>query len=205
MSVFFDSEKKIFKLDTANSSYIFGVNQDGILVHYYYGASVAENDLAYLNEKFSTPGICPKPHYAPGGTFTLDTAPIEFPCTGTGEYRPAAFSVRSADGHTATLVHYLFHKIYGGKPALAGLPATFAKEDEATTLEIEMEDRHTGVHVTLFYTVFEALSAMTRHAVVTNASDKAVNIERIYSTSVDFHTPDYDVIHLHGHWCRERN
>ncbi len=31
MSVIFDSEKKIFKLDTAGSSYIFGINQDGIL------------------------------------------------------------------------------------------------------------------------------------------------------------------------------
>ena len=109
MSVIFDSEKKIFKLDTAGSSYIFGVNQDGILVHYYYGAPVEECDLAYLNEKFSTPGISPKPHYAPGGNFTLDTAPIEFPCTGTGEYRPAAFSVRAAEGNTATLVHYLSH------------------------------------------------------------------------------------------------
>lgn len=205
MPVFFDSEKKIFKLDTKGSSYVFAVNQDGILVHTYYGAPVEECDLSYLNEKFNTPGICPKPHYAPGGTFTLDTAPIEFPCTGTGEYRPAALSIRAADGTTATLVHYVSHKIYGGKPALEGLPATFAGEDEATTLEIEMEDRHTGIHVTLFYTVFENLSAMTRHAVVTNPTDRAVNIERIYSTSVDFHTPDYDVVHLHGHWCRERN
>ena len=103
MPVIFDSEKKIFKLDTKGSSYVFAVNQDGILVHTYYGAPVEECDLSYLNERFSTPGICPKPHYAPGGTFTLDTAPIEFPCTGTGEYRPAALSIRAADGTTATL------------------------------------------------------------------------------------------------------
>ena len=66
MPVFFDSEKKIFKLDTKGSSYVFAVNQDGILVHTYYGAPVEECDLSYLNEKFNTPGICPKPHYAPG-------------------------------------------------------------------------------------------------------------------------------------------
>lgn len=205
MPILFDSGKKIFKLDTKGSSYLFAVNEDGILVHTYYGAPIEECDLGYLNENFTTPGICPKPHYAPGGKFTLDTAPVEFPCTGTGDYRPAAFSVRSAQGHTATLVHYLSHKIYGGKPALEGLPATFAKEDEATTLEILTEDRHTGLRVTLFYTVFEHLSAMTRHVVVENPSDRAVNIERIYSTSVDFHTHEYDVIHLHGHHCRERS
>ena len=205
MSVIFDSEKKIFKLDTAGSSYVFGINEDGVLVHYYYGAAIDEVDVSYLADRFGLPGMSAKPHYAPGGQFSLDAAPQEFPGTGVGDYRPAAISVRGTDGNPATLIHYVSHKIYAGKPALEGLPATFAGEDEATTLEIELFDRHTDVHVTLFYTAFEKLSVITRHAVVTNASDKAVNIERIYSTCVDFNTHDYDVIHLYGRWCHERN
>ena len=77
MSIVFDSEKKIFKLDTAGSSYVFGMNEDGILVHYYYGAPIEEVDVSYLAERFGMPGMSARPHYAPGGRFTLDTAPLE--------------------------------------------------------------------------------------------------------------------------------
>lgn len=205
MSIVFDSEKKIFKLDTAGSSYVFGMNEDGILVHYYYGAPIEEVDVSYLAERFGMPGMSARPHYAPGGRFTLDTAPLEYSCHGTGEFRPAALRVRSAEGQTPTLIHYVSHKIYGGKPTIEGMPATFAGEDEATTLEIETVDRHTNVRVTLYYTTFEKLSVMTRHVVITNDSDRPVNLERVYSTCTDFHTSDYDMIHLYGRWCRERN
>lgn len=205
MSVIFDSEKKIFKLDTSGSSYVLGINEDGVLVHYYYGATIDEVDVSYLSDRFGLPGMSAKPHYAPGGQFSLDAAPLEYPTTGVADYRPTALSIRGADGNPATLIHYVSHKIYAGKPRLEGLPATFTHHSgEAVTLEIETVDRHTDVHVTLFYTTFENLPVMTRHAVVTNASDKAVNIERVYSTCVDFNTHDYDVIHLHGRWAKER-
>ena len=45
----FDLEKRIFKLDTENTSYIFGVEDDfGYLIHYYYGPKLAGNDVSYL-------------------------------------------------------------------------------------------------------------------------------------------------------------
>ncbi len=204
MSVFFDYEKRIFKLDTADSSYVFGLNRDNLLVHYYYGAKVDDFDLAYLSQHFGMGGMSAKPHYAPFSQFSLDSAPLEYPTTGVADYRPTALSIRGADGNPTTLIHYLSHKIYAGKPSLPGLPATFAEKDQATTLEIEAEDRHTGIHVTLYYTVFEQLSAMTRHAVISNLTRTPVNIERAYSTCVDLPTHDYDVIHLHGRWAKER-
>ena len=38
MAILFDAEKKIFKLDTASSSYVFAVHDSGRLLHLYYGA-----------------------------------------------------------------------------------------------------------------------------------------------------------------------
>ena len=52
MSIFFDAEKKLFKLDSSNSSYIFGINEDGILLHHYYGAPIDEADVSYLSARF---------------------------------------------------------------------------------------------------------------------------------------------------------
>ena len=45
MSIIFDSEQKIFKLDTAGSSYIFKIYQQDYLIHLYYGAKVPDYNL----------------------------------------------------------------------------------------------------------------------------------------------------------------
>ena len=204
MAIVFDSEKKIFKLDTKESSYIFGMNCDGQLIHYYYGATVEENDLEYLSERWGLGGNSARPHYAPSSYFNLGSQPLEYSTFGVGDYRPTALRIKSASGQGATLMHYVSHKIYAGKPDVEGMPETWASEDEATTLEVLMNDPVTGAETTLFYTVFENLSVMTRHAVIENKSDKPMNIEAAYSTCLDLQG-DYDFIHLFGRHVYERN
>lgn len=204
MAITFDSEKKIFKLDTNGSSYVFGLNCDGQLIHYYYGAPIEEYDLGYLSERWGIGGNYPRPHYAAGTTFSHDTQPFEYSTFGVGDYRPTALRIKSESGHPTTLMHYVSHKIYKGKPDVEGMPETFAAEDEATTLEVLTSDPVTGVETTLFYTVFEKLAVMTRHAVIANKSDKCVNIESAYSTCLDLQG-DYDFIHLYGRPVYERN
>ena len=45
MPISFDSEKRIFKLDTATSSYVFEIYEENYLVHLYYGAMIPDNNL----------------------------------------------------------------------------------------------------------------------------------------------------------------
>ena len=40
MPIIFDSEKRMFKLDTATSSYIIEIFKENYLVHLYYGAKI---------------------------------------------------------------------------------------------------------------------------------------------------------------------
>ena len=204
MPISFYPDKKVFKLDTAGSSYVFGMNCDGVLIHYYYGATVSDYDLEYLAERWGLNASNARPHYAPDSRFSLDTHPLEYSTYGVADYRPTALRVKAESGHTATLIHYLSHKIYKGKPDVEGMPETWAGEDEATTLEITLNDRATDLEVTLFYTVFEKLSVMTRHTVLRNMSDKPLNVEQAYSTCVDL-AGDVDFIHLYGRQLFERN
>ena len=44
MPIKFDSEKKVFKLDTVNSSYIMEVFDGGHIVSLYYGAPIPDTD-----------------------------------------------------------------------------------------------------------------------------------------------------------------
>lgn len=48
MPVVFDSEKRVFKLDTPSSSYAMKISPTGYLLHLYYGAYVPDTDLDYL-------------------------------------------------------------------------------------------------------------------------------------------------------------
>ena len=206
MSVFFDSEKKIFKLDTATSSYIFQIYEQNYIVHLYYGAKIPDNNVVGLKYRGGFPSFSPNNINVDDWMFSPDVTPMEYPGEGTGDFRISAFSVRNADGNNSTDVRYVSHKIYSGKPSIEGMPALYVEDDnDATTLELLTEDAVTGIQAVLYFTVFEKFGAMTRSVKVINKSDKTVELERVMSTCVDFHTHDYEMLTLYGRWSKERS
>lgn len=204
MPIQFDAEHRIFKLDSASTSYVLQIGPFDYLLHLYYGAKIPDTDLGYLAYTCRHASISPqvtmeKPY------FSKDQHRMEYACNGCGDFRGSALSILRACGTADTDIKYVSHRISRGKPRLPGQPATYASEDEADTLEILCRDEVSGAEVTLFYTVFSGYGAMTRHTVVRNASDVPMNLQRVMSTCVDFHDAhDMDFIHLWGNWGRER-
>lgn len=203
MPVFFDETKKIFKLDTKSSTYAFLVYDEGILVHLYYGAKLPDNNLKHLMYRGWFDSLSPYADKVDDPLFSADINPMEYPGNGAGDFRISACTVRGGDGNTVTDLRYVSHRITKGKPPLPGLPATFAKEDEAETLEVETVDAVTGVKVFLLYTVFEDYGVMTRSVRVENGGDKAVELEQVYSACLELPTMDMDMIHVYGKWAKE--
>lgn len=206
MPITFDSEKRIFKLDTATSSYIFEIYEENYIVHLYYGAKIPDCNVTQLKYRGSFPSFSPNNINVSDPMFSPDITPLEYSGEGTGDFRSAAVAVRNADGNNSTDFRYKSHKIYGGKPAIEGLPALYVENDaDAQTLELLAEDSVTGVQAVLYYTVFENLGAMTRSVKIINASDRPVEIEKVYSSCVEFHTHDYELLTLYGRWSKERS
>ena len=205
MPISFDSDRRIFKLDTAESSYIFEIYDENYLVHLYYGAKIPDNNVTMHKYKGWFASFAPLNINIDNDKFSPDINTFEFPGEGAGDFRESAFSVRNADGNNVTDVRYVSHRIYDGKPALEGLPSLYLSDDsQAQTLEILTEDKVTGIQAILYYTVFEEFSAMTRSVKIVNASEKAADIERVFSCCVDFNTHDFDMITLYGKWLKER-
>ena len=67
-------------------------------------------------------------------------------------------------------LRYVSHEILPGAVKPEGLPYVYDNGGEAETLSILLEDPVTHVQVTLYYTVFENRDAITRYAVIHNAS-----------------------------------
>lgn len=135
-----------------------------------------------------------------------DRLPQEYPAYGAGDFRTPAYQVRLENGTTISDLRYASHKIFKGKRKLENLPATYVENDEeAETLEINLVDSIIGLAVTLSYTVFENLNAITRSVNFQNKGDEKLKLLRALSMSVDFDNDNYDMLQLSGAWCRERH
>ncbi len=205
MPISFNREKMTFKLDSSTSSYIIKIYNEGYILNKYYGATIPETFMNTWDFRPSNASFSPCDPVIGENGFTPDTAPIEYGCNGSGDFRISALSVRNVAGDTVTDIRYKGYKIYKGKPAINGLPSTYVNnEDEADTLELYAEDTVTGALVTLYYTVFSNCGVMTRRVKVTNGSKNKMVLERVMSLCVDLPSMDYDIISLYGRHCKER-
>lgn len=204
MAIIYNPNKRIFTLHTKHSTYQMQVDSLGYLLHLYYGAknnSSMEYVLTYADRGFSG-----NP-YAAGAdrTYSLDALPQEFPTLGTGDYRNIALDIKNSRGIEITNLLYKKHEIRKGKYALPGLPAVWADEAEAQTLEIVLADENAGMEVHLLYGVLEEVDVITRSAVIRNIGTETVTIEKAAAACLDFVSGNYDVIRFYGKHAFERN
>ena len=203
MSVTFNEEKKIFRLDTEKSTYVMGLSPEGFLGHIYYGDRLymeADNYLLRMEEPPYTPSVNKREKSA-----FLDFFPMEYPTGGIGDYRESCLNIRNAAGNMGCELHYTGHEIYKGKKGLKGLPASFATEDGAETLEITLKDGDLDLEVVLSYTAFEKENVITRSVRVQNQGKENLRIEKILSACLDMDNENFSMLSLHGTWARERH
>ena len=180
------------------------VDRYGFLLHLYYGKKT-DGCMDYLLTYYDR-GFSGNPYDAgEDRTYSMDTLPQEFPCYGNGDFRSTAFAVENADGSMSCDLRYKSHKIFDGKYNLEGLPAVYASEEEAQTLEILMEDPVTGVKVVLLYGVLPAQDIITRSVSVKNESSGKIYLNKIESASLDFLYGDYELLTFYGRHAMERN
>ncbi len=204
MSIAYFEKERVFKLDTPRSSYLIGlIDEENFVGHIYYGKRLESHDLAYLM-RTGEPPFVPSVNARDRLSF-LDSCPMEYPTHGLGDFREDAVSVRTAGGHTALQLFYREHRIYRGKPALEGLPATFGGEEECGTLELHCVDPVLKLRVILFYTAFEDTDVIARSVKVVNESGSEIYLTKVMSTCLDMDNREFDLITLHGSWARERH
>ncbi|MBS1372176.1 MAG: alpha-galactosidase [Lentisphaeria bacterium] len=202
MSVTFNEKNRVFKLDAGDSTCAFMVEPSGYVAHLHYGGKISSDAFEYLYRRMDR-AFSPA---APGTTSpeSRDVIPQEFGTNGVGDFHAPSAIVRQENGHTVTDFKYRSHRIYKGKPALEGLPATFGSDDDVDTLELSLYDAASDVEFILFYSAFRRFNAIARSVKVVNHSKESVRLEKISSASLDFTDGRFDLIHLPGAWGRER-
>ena len=204
MGIEFENEKRIFTLQTDHTTYQFQADAYGFLLHLYYGKTVyggMDYLLTYYDRGFSA-----NPYDAnQDRTYSMDALPQEFPTSGTGDFRSPALTVKNSDGTYSCDLRYKSHRIINGKYSLPGLPAVYATEDEAQTLEILMEDAVTKVQAVLLYGVLPKYDIITRSVKIINQGEEKIHISKAASACLDFVSGDYDLISFYGRHAMERS
>lgn len=197
MPIGWDHATNQLHLHNGRISYLARVLEDGSLGHLYFGPALA-------------PGRSYR-HLGRGpfeGFSNRVGEPIarEYPTGGGGDFRVPAVVVEPADGSTVLHLAYAGHRILPGKPALAGLPATYVEADEeAETVEVLLRDAPSGIEVALLYTVFADAPVVARSARIRNGGAQPVRVRCAMSASLDLPDAAWDLVQLSGTWARERH
>ena len=194
---------KIFNLETKNTLYQMKVDRFGVLNHLWYGEKT-DCCMDYLLD-YPDAGFSGNIYEAENErTYSLNTLPQEYSTSGVGDFRISAISVTHEDGSNALDLRVRDYQIKKGKYEIPGLPAVYAKEDEAETLEITLKDTATEAEVILKYGVFEKEDVITRSVVVKNSGKTPIVINKVHSMCLDIPYGDWEWMHFYGRHTMER-
>lgn len=204
MGIIYCEKDRTFTLQTKETTYQMQVDQYGFLLHLYYGKK-AEGCMDYLLTYYDR-GFSGNPYDAgTDRTYSMDSLPQELSCYGNGDFRSASLMLENGDGSMSCDMRYKNYTIRDGKYSLPGLPAVYADNEEAQTLEIVLEDPATGVEAMLLYGVLPELDIITRSVYVRNQSSEKIYVNKVMSAELDFLYGDYDLLTFYGRHAMERN
>ena len=193
-----------FHLHNSQVSYVFGVEDENVLAHHYYGNSVDHYSNLRRYPRLMR-HFAPSPEEIETRDFSLSTLPQEFPGAGGADYREPGIVVEFPNGSRTVNFTYDSYTITDGKPQLAGLPATFAQKDEAQTLTVKLVENDAHLELYLSYTIFRDLPVITRSARVKNLGQQPVQVQRLASFSLDSPDNELNLLQLNGRYAQERN
>ena len=204
MSIRFDSETRIFVLETAHTSYHMKVDALGHLLHLYYGKTIGTGDLMQLYPRTDR-GFSPDYYaYRTHRGVSPDLLPQEYTGCNVGDFRLSCLTVADSRGAFGADFTYVSHTVEAGKYQLTGLPCAYAEENDAETLIVRMQDETTGLTLELLYGVFAQQDVITRAARLTNHGDTPLRLDKAASACLDLPFGRWDLLHFHGRHAMER-
>jgi alpha-galactosidase len=177
--IHFDDQKQVFRMDTTDMSYVFGINEKKQLQALYWGKRLNSGDTFAM------------PHSDPGvSSFesSINTTQQEFVGWGGGLYVEPDLKVAFPDGNRDLVLEYVSHRIEGNH------------------LTILLKDISRDVYVELQYHVDAATGILSRSAQVQNRTSAPLTVEEIASGTWNLpRGTDYRLRYLTGRWAGEWN
>ena len=173
----FDESSRTFRIDTADTTYVLGINAEKQVQALYWGKRLGAGD--------QFPAATQMP---PAAAFDLPitTTPQEFVGWGGGLNVEPDLKITFPDGNRDLALQYMSHTIAG------------------QTLRIVMKDVSREVYVTLDYTADGATGILRRSAEIQNRTNAPFIIEQVSAATWNLpRGTDYRLRYLTGRWAAE--
>ncbi len=205
MSIHVNEEHKLFHLQTAKTSYIFKILENGNAGQLYYGPQIpVKKD--YPNLASREEHDCTNTLTVDQSDFQLELIKQEYAGLGKGDYRYPAYQITYPNGSRTSEFEYTGYEVADGKERLKNMPSAFDDQgDDSQTLTVTFKDGLANLVLQLHYTVFEKEDVIVRSATFINRGQEAVTLDRALSLQLDLPDHDYDMLQFSGSWARERH
>ena len=175
-AVHYDNAKKTFRLDAANVTYSFGVNNLGELQQLYWGGRLGDADVV--------PAAVPKREWASFDS-SHSNSPEEYAGWGAGLFVEPALKMTFADGNRDLVLHYESHS------------------DTPDGLDVVLKDVNRKIFVTLHYAIDPQTGILARSATIENREETAVTVEQAAAAAWALPPAHYTLNYLTGRWAGE--
>lgn len=176
MGIVINELKNIFALQSKNNSYVFGIDNMGLVRHLYWGSKIENVD------DFDMPTLVEVSTNDPVFEITKE----EFPVYGSLRYKEHCLKASFIDGCRELVYSYEGYEVDGNE------------------LVIKLKDIHYDFNMNLHYKVYEEYDLIERYVTIKNNSENVIEIEKVHSGQ--FHIPYEDLTfsNVHGHWGAEQ-
>lgn len=180
MSIAVSTKGNTFLLSTKSTSYGFGVDDQGLVRHLYWGKklpSVDELELPELTEVSTNDPV-------------YEITKEEFPVHGGLRYKEHCLKATFADGTRELVYEYCGYDV--------------VKAEDSEELIVHLKDNHYEFFMDLHYKIYPEYDLMERNVVIENQMSESIQIERLHSAQ--FHIPyeNLNFSNVHGHWGAEQ-
>lgn len=176
MGILINEKQNVFGIMTKKTSYIFGVDNNGLLRHLYWGKRINNINDFVMDELVEVSTNDP----------VFEITKEEFPVYGGLRYKEVCLKAEFYDKGREIVYKYLGYDIL---------------ENE---LIIKLVDDYYKLNINLHYKVYEEYDLIERWTTLENNSEHDIKIERLYSAQ--FHIPyeGLNFSSVHGHWGAEQ-
>ena len=199
------NNEKVFILNTKNLTYVFHVDETGLLLHDYFGAhiDIKDFDISPIAQKIlCAKGTATIYKESVNKNLSMDTTLLEFSFPHKGDYKRTPILLRNEK--SGYVFDFSYEKFEIRKAPLDNkeLPAPHDHDEE---LVLFLKDKINNVEIELHYVVFADSDVIARNIEINNQSDIDVHVLKALSLQLDVINNNYQLMNFVGGWASEMN
>ena len=194
---------KVFILNTDNLSYVFHVDETGLVLHDYFGqlVNIDNFDIKALSQKITVmkgTTVVYKEEVDP--SLSMDVTPLEFSFPHKGDYKETPILLKNEKNGYVFDFQYDSYTLNKEVKIESELPTPHDADEELILHFVEPVSK---VRVDVRYLVFSKSNVIARNMTIVNEGEAPLDVLKALSLQLDMFNNNYKVTHFTGGWATE--